>query len=75
MEYKNLKAGVFIGIGEENYQGWIWTVATRVTYTPFVLAFLEMFLKGDLYWRHCNTPIPDNMKHNTQREDDTTCWN
>ena len=32
---------MFVGIGETNYQDWIWTVATGVTDTPLKLEFLN----------------------------------
>ena len=40
------KTGMFIEIIETNYQGWTWTVATRVTYISCMLAFMSNFKKG-----------------------------
>ena len=37
---------MFIEIIETNYQGWTWTVATRVTYISCMLAFMSNLKKG-----------------------------
>ena len=44
---QGLKTVMFVGIGETNYLGWTWTVGTRVTDIPLVLAFLCRFLKRE----------------------------
>ena len=46
MECAKFKNCVFFGIGETNSPGFIWTVATGETDTPFVSAFLDFCKKG-----------------------------
>ena len=46
-------------------------VATLVKDIPFGLDFWANFKKKS-YWRHVNTPIPEQMKYNTQYCDDPT---
>ena len=46
---KILQTGMFVGIGE-NYPGWIGTVDTQVTYTPFFWTFrIYFFKRGELH--------------------------
>ena len=71
MECERLETGMFVGLGETNF--WVkLMVASRVTDTPFVLAFLENFKKGASYWRHGKTPLHKHMNYNTQCWDVTT---
>ena len=51
MEFTDLKTDMVSGIEEINSQGWIWTVATRVTDILIVLS----------YWRHGNNPLSEHM--------------
>ena len=44
MEFEDLNTGMFVGRGETNSQGWTWTVATQVTYIPFILDFMANFI-------------------------------
>ena len=37
------KTSMAVGIGEIYYQGWVWTVDTRVTYILFVLYSMANF--------------------------------
>ena len=41
------KPGMLVGLEETNYPGWNWTVATLVTDIPFMLAFLDNFIKKE----------------------------
>ena len=66
---------MFVVIGETNDQGCTWTVVTRVTHIPFMLAFLANLKKGSSYWRHGNTPIPGHNKYNSQGYNDPTIQN
>ena len=43
MECTNLKTGMLFVLVETSSPGWNWTVATLVTYIPFMLDFLEYF--------------------------------
>ena len=67
MECAGLKTGILVGIGETNSPDWSWIVATQVTNNTLGLASRENLEKDKSpYWRHSNTPLPEQMKHNTQ---------
>ena len=54
------------GIGEINYQGLIWMVATQIMDTIFVLYFLDnyKYIEGEFYWMCVDTILPEQMKDN-----------
>ena len=51
-------------------------VSTQVIDIPFVLALRENLKNRERgrasYWRHDNTPLPENTKYSTQYCDDIT---
>ena len=65
MECARLKTGMFFGTGKKT-PSWTWMVATQVTDTPFMSAFMANLKKGALYWIHGNNTTPEQMNYNTQ---------
>ena len=51
------QTGMFVWILETNYPGRIWTVATQVKYTPFVLEFLANLKDPHIVYMEILLPI------------------
>ena len=66
MDFAMLKNWHVCCNSRKNYQGCILMVDTRVTYIPFMLAFLYNFKRVYLYWFHFNTPLPENIRYDIQ---------